>query len=139
MFTRITVILFLCLFSFACSTTTGTGPLPPPPSCNNKIWPCPKPSWAIDGVIPYGEEGAIACSNAFLYRQKKAISKAITELARHNGINVEGEFKMDVTKSSSVATFKTTQGTQVTVKAKTYKVWNSPAGVEKCVWLKQIK
>jgi len=135
MFTRITVILLLCLFFSACTTS----PPVTKPTCKNKFWPC-KPRWVIDKVPPVGEEGVIACSKAiFSSKKNKAISEAISGLAMQNGIYVDSQFKMAATESGTDATFKTKQGTQVTIKAEKHKDWSSPARVEYCVWMKQIK
>lgn len=127
---KITVILFLCLFSSACC-----------------IWGCiipsnPKLPQRLDWVkdrLPTDGEGAVGCSSAIYQQKDKATRAAITELAMQNGVDVEHIFKMVGTESSTIATFKTNLGTLITIKAKTHEYWSHPANVETCVWLKEIK
>ena len=133
---RMTVIIFLCLFSSACCIW-GVGCIEPPPP---RGWPPPKPDWAIDRV-PTDEEGAIGCSRCIVTSRQEnmATRVAIEKLARQKGVEVNSELIMQATESSTTANMVTIQGTQETIKFKTHRIWNHPGGIETCVWLKEIK
>jgi len=101
----------------------------------------PKPEWVKDR-LPTDGEGAVGCDSSYAdtsQQKYNATGVAINELAMQKGIHVIGKFDMTGTESGSIATFKTKQGVDVTIKAKTHDCWIHPTKVETCVWMKEMK
>ena len=131
---RITVILLLCLFSSACGIWGGHNEDKNNYANNRFI----KPDWAIK-KLPTDGEGAVGCNSARSKQEEKATSDAINKLAGQKGVEVYSKLKMDDTESSSTATMLINQETNEEIKVNTHRIWNHPAHVETCVWLKEIK